>query len=119
MPTFFRRSVRCVNGACGTVRVVTYGGGNADSGYTLRGGRMLTTDNYECTWDLFKSIPSLENPGRTVYDETIAFNEVNVSNSKARLVDRNRFKVDVGSMGFSMMDRIELVRLSHPLHARR
>ena len=27
-------------------------------GYSLRGGRMLTTDNYECTWDLYKSIPS-------------------------------------------------------------
>jgi len=88
------------------------GGGDPDGGYTLRGGRMLTTDNYECTWDLFKSIPSLEHPGRTVYDETIAFNEVNVSNAKARLVDRNRFKVDVGSMGFSMQDRIELVKLS-------
>ena len=31
---------------------------------------MLTTDNYECTWDLFKSIPSLTNPGKTVFDET-------------------------------------------------
>ena len=30
------------------------GGGNATDGYKLRGGRMLTTDNYECTWDLFK-----------------------------------------------------------------
>jgi oleate hydratase len=87
------------------------GGGNADSGYTLRGGRMLTTDNYECTWDLFKSIPSLEHPGRTVYEETIAFNELHKSHSRARLVDRNRFKVDVTSMGFSMQDRIELVKL--------
>ena len=25
---------------------------------------MLTTDNYECTWDLFKTIPSLASPGR-------------------------------------------------------
>lgn len=88
------------------------GGGNASDGYTLRGGRMLTTDNYECTWDLFKSIPSLEHPGKTVFDETVAFNEVNIPESKARLVDRNRFKVDVTSMGFSMSDRIELVKLS-------
>lgn len=87
------------------------GGGNPDSGYTLRGGRMLTTDNYECTWDLFKSIPSLEHPGQTVYDETIAFNELHKSHSRARLVDRNRFKVDVTSMGFSMQDRLELVKL--------
>ncbi len=25
------------------------GAGNPKSGYSLRGGRMLTTDNYECT----------------------------------------------------------------------
>jgi oleate hydratase len=37
------------------------GAGRADTGYSMRGGRMLTTDNYECTWDLFKSIPSLVN----------------------------------------------------------
>src|SRR5450830_593360 len=88
------------------------GGGNAEDGYTLRGGRMLTTDNYECTWDLFKSIPSLEHEGQSVYDETVAFNQVNISHSQARLVDRNRFKVDVTSMGFSMEDRVELVRLA-------
>ena len=31
--------------------------GTPADGYSMRGGRMLTTDNYECTWDLFKSIP--------------------------------------------------------------
>ncbi len=45
------------------------GGGSPTDGYTLRGGRMLTTDNYECTWDLFKSIPSLASPGKTVFVE--------------------------------------------------
>ncbi len=88
------------------------GGGNAEEGYTLRGGRMLTTDNYECTWDLFKSIPSLRHPGRSVYEETIAFNEKNIPHSMARLVDKNRFKQDVTSMGFSMSDRLELLKLS-------
>ena len=88
------------------------GGGNPDDGYTLRGGRMLTTDNYECTWDLFKTIPSLSATGRTVYEETIAFNEQNIAHSMARLVDRNRFKVDVKSMGFTMEDRLELLKLS-------
>ena len=33
------------------------GAGDPANGYSLRGGRMLTTDNYECTWDLYKSIP--------------------------------------------------------------
>ena len=88
------------------------GGGNPEDGYTLRGGRMLTTDNYECTWDLFKTIPSLSAPGHTVYEETIAFNEQNIAHSMARLVDRNRFKVDVKSMGFTMEDRLELLQLS-------
>jgi len=84
------------------------GGGNADDGYTLRGGRMLTTDNYECTWDLFKTIPSLSAPGDSVFDETVAFNLRHTPDSRARLVDRNRHRVDVKSMGFSMSDRVEL-----------
>ncbi len=88
------------------------GGGNPEDGYTLRGGRMLTTDNYECTWDLFKTIPSLSAPGRSVYEETIAFNEQNVAHSMARLVDRHRSKVEVKSMGFTMDDRLELLKLS-------
>jgi oleate hydratase len=88
------------------------GSGDAHDGYTLRGGRMLTTDNYECTWDLFRSIPSLEHPGRSVQDETIAFNARNPSHSNARLVDRNRSHVDVTSMGFSVQDRLELLTLA-------
>jgi oleate hydratase len=88
------------------------GGGDPQSGYFMRGGRMLTTDNYECTWDLYKSIPSLSLEGKTVFDETVEFNEKHKSNSMARLVDRRRAKVPVTSMGFSMQDRIELLKLS-------
>jgi oleate hydratase len=47
------------------------GYGNHQDGYVLRGGRMLTTDNYECTWGLCKSIPSLLNPAKTVFGETV------------------------------------------------
>lgn len=81
-------------------------------GYSLRGGRMLTTDNYECTWDLYKTIPSLNDKGKTVFDETVEFNEAHKANSMARLVDSRREKVPVTSMGFSMQDRIELLKLS-------
>lgn len=84
----------------------------ADGSYSLRGGRMLTTDHYECTWDLLSSIPSLEHPSQSVRDETVAFNLQHKSHSRARLVDRNRFKVDVSTMGFTMRDRMELIRLS-------
>ena len=92
-------------------------GGSLDAtkeqnGYSLRGGRMLTTDNYECTWGLFKSIPSLEHPGKSVFEETIEFNEKIKAPSQARLVDKNRVILDVTSMGFSMTDRIELLKLA-------
>lgn len=50
--------------------------------------------------------------GQTVRDETVAFNLKHRAHSKARLVDRNRFKVDVSTMGFTMRDREELVRLA-------
>lgn len=83
-----------------------------DGSYSLRGGRMLTTDHYECTWDLLSSIPSLEHPQQTVRDETVAFNTRHKAHSRARLVDRNRFKVDVTKMGFTMQDRMELLRLT-------
>ncbi|WP_316232315.1 oleate hydratase [Bradyrhizobium sp. SZCCHNR1051] len=83
-----------------------------DGSYSLRGGRMLTTDHYECTWDLLSTIPNAGDPGRTVRDETLAFNEAHVAHSQARLVDRNWHKVDVSTMGFTMQDRLELVRLT-------
>jgi oleate hydratase len=83
-----------------------------DGAYSLRGGRMLTFDHYECTWDLLSTIPSLEHPGKTIREETEAFNELYKAHSRARLVDRNRHKIDVSSMGFSMADRLELVALA-------
>ena len=87
-------------------------GGDATHGYRLRGGRMLTTDNYECTWGLFKTIPSLSKAGQSVYDETVAFNRLHQSHSQARLVDRRRARPDVTTMGFSMQDRLELLKLT-------
>ncbi|AMP00134.1 67 kDa myosin-cross-reactive antigen like family protein [Collimonas arenae] len=89
------------------------GCGDPEQGYSMRGGRMLTFDNYECTWDLFKSIPSLTAKNKSVFEETIAFNESHKSNSKARLVDRWRAKIPVTSMGFSIKDRAELLQLSN------
>src|SRR6202167_586337 len=88
------------------------GAGSQILGYSMRGGRMLTTDNYECTWDLFKSIPSLNAPGKSVFDQTVAFNARHPSHSMARLVDRRCAKVPVTSMGFTMQDRLELLKLT-------
>ncbi|SFH60918.1 oleate hydratase [Collimonas sp. OK307] len=87
------------------------GCGSPEQGYSMRGGRMLTFDNYECTWDLFKTIPSLTAKNKSVLEETIEFNELYRSDSKARLIDRWRGKIPVTSMGFSMQDRAELLKL--------
>ena len=83
-----------------------------EGGYSMRGGRMLTMDNYECTWGLFRSIPSLITASKTVFQETVAFNEQHRAQAMARLVDSRCAKVPVTSMGFSMQDRIELLKLS-------
>lgn len=88
------------------------GSGNPERGYSLRGGRMFTFDNYECTWELFKSIPSTNCADKTVFEETVDFNEDHVSHAQARLVNAQRAKVPVSSMGFSMHDRLELLKLA-------
>jgi oleate hydratase len=77
----------------------------------MRGGRMFTADNYECTWDLFKTIPSLSNADKSVYDETADFNLAHHSHAQARLVDLDRAIVPSKSMGFSMHDRECLLKL--------
>ncbi len=50
------------------------GGGNAKDGYIIRGGREME-EHFECCWDLFAKIPSLNDPARSVLDE---FRELNV-----------------------------------------
>ena len=37
-------------------------------GYIMRGGREME-NHFECLWDLFRSIPSIETPGVSVLDE--------------------------------------------------
>lgn len=85
--------------------------GDSVTGYSMRGGRMFTADNYECTWDLFKTIPSLSNADKSVYDETADFNLAHHSHAQARLVDLDRAIVPSKSMGFSMHDRECLLKL--------
>jgi oleate hydratase len=49
------------------------GVGNHAGGYSLRGRRMLTTDNYKYTGDRYKSILLLHNKSTMVFDETVEF----------------------------------------------
>jgi len=84
--------------------------GLADTGYVMRGGRMLNF-TYHCTYDLLSAIPSLTDPAVTVYDEIKAFNKIHKTHSRARLVDNRRQIVNVSTMGFREKDRIALVEL--------
>lgn len=86
------------------------GAGQADQGYVLRGGRMLNF-TYYCSYDLLASIPSLDHPGQSVYDDITQFNQRIKTSAQARLVDRDGHIVDVHSMGFTEAQRLELVGL--------
>jgi oleate hydratase len=60
------------------------GAGTPEAGYVLRGGRMIES-KYVCTFELFSSIPTLDN-SRTVTQEIFAWNETIKTGSKSRLV---------------------------------
>jgi oleate hydratase len=82
--------------------------GSPDAGYTMRGGRMFEL-HFECTYDLLSSIPSLDDPNKSVTEDTFAFHEDFAWNDRARLVDSAGSPVDAHSMGFSERNRLDLV----------
>ncbi|WP_151732921.1 oleate hydratase [Paenibacillus tengchongensis] len=87
------------------------GAGSAEHGYVIRGGRMLNDETYENLWELLRTIPSLDQPGKSVREEITGFDNANPTHSNARLVDKNGEVVDVLSMGFDMADRLALGKL--------
>src|SRR5580698_1482851 len=58
--------------------------GTPEGGYVMRGGRMIES-KYLCTYDLFSSIPTLDE-SKTVTEEIVAWNETMKTSSKSRLV---------------------------------
>jgi oleate hydratase len=86
------------------------GGGEAEKGYVIRGGRMLNF-TYYCTYQLLSSIPSLTSPGLSVHEEIVAFNTRVKAQANARLVDKYGKIIDVSKLGFDEQDRIDLVCL--------
>ena len=83
--------------------------GSPEDGYTMRGGRMFEL-HFECTYDLLSSIPSLDNPAKSVTEDTFAFHEDFAWNDKARLIGSAGEPVDAHSMGFSERDRLDLIK---------
>ncbi len=87
------------------------GSGDPVKGYVTRGSRMLTEEIYVCMWNVLQSVPSLDDPAKSVKDQVWAFNDGLRTDSHARLIDRNRRILDAKDLGFDLHDRLELMRL--------
>ncbi len=85
--------------------------GTPEGGFVCRGGRMLNEETYENFWELFKSIPSLNNPDRSVTEEILSFDHAHPTHAKARLVDKDGNILNVKSMGFTQEERMSLLKL--------
>lgn len=85
------------------------GAGSAESGYVVRGGRMLES-KYLCTYDLFSSIPTLDD-SKSVTQEIFDWNETMRTSSSARLV-RNGIREDSPAYGLDDRHLLTLGRLS-------
>ena len=58
-----------------------------DIGYVMRGGREMD-NHFECMWDLFKSIPSIVNPGETVFSAYYYLNKEDPNFSLCRVTEK-------------------------------
>jgi oleate hydratase len=85
------------------------GSGSPENGYVLRGGRMLES-KYLCTYDLFSSIPTLDE-SRTVTEEIFAWNETMKTSSKSRLV-RDGVRQTAPEFGLSEKHILAIERLA-------
>lgn len=72
-----------------------------DKGFVIRGGREME-DHFECLWDCFRSVPSLEIEGASVLDEFYWLNKDDPNYSLQR-VTQERGK-DTGTEGLFTLD---------------
>ena len=69
---------------------------------------MFEEQAYQTTWDLFSTIPSLEDPDVTVRQEILDFNSTFKTHARARLVDGKHRILDASSYGLSAADRFAM-----------
>lgn len=60
---------------------------DSSRGYIMRGGREME-NHFECLWDLFRSIPSLDTPGASVLDEFYWLNKADPNYSLCRVTEK-------------------------------
>lgn len=56
-----------------------------NAGFVVRGGREME-NNFECLWDMYRSIPSLEIPGASYLDEYYWLDKEDPNSSNCRLI---------------------------------
>ncbi|MBB6624735.1 oleate hydratase [Clostridium gasigenes] len=86
------------------------GYGNPKDGYIIRGGREME-ENYECCWDLYSQIPSIEDPSRTVLDEFRELNIADPNESTCRVIENCGEKLDFSSLGLDESHIKQLTKL--------
>ena len=80
-------------------------------GYVMRGGREME-DQFECLWDLFHSIPSLEIPGASVLDEYYWLNKHDPNYSLCRATEhRGEDAHTDGKFRLSQKGSMEIMKL--------
>lgn len=84
--------------------------GDAENGYISRGERELEP-YMECLWDLFSTIPSIYEEGRTVLDETRESNQQLEINSKHRLWEKGFVPHDETDMGITPKVQDQMLKM--------
>ena len=80
-------------------------------GYVMRGGREME-NHFECLWDLFHSIPSLEKPGASVLDEFYWLNKKDPNYSLCRAtINRGQNAHTDGKFNISQKGAMEIIKL--------
>lgn len=80
-------------------------------GYVMRGGREME-DHFECLWDLFRSIPSIETEGVSVLDEYFWLNKEDPNYSLCRATERRGQDAHTdGKFGLSQKGCMEIMKL--------
>lgn len=84
---------------------------DTQKGFIIRGGREME-NHFECLWDLFHSIPSIETEGVSVLDEYYWLNKHDPNYSLCRVtVNRGQDAHTDGKFGLSDKASMELVKL--------
>lgn len=80
-------------------------------GYVMRGGREMD-NHFECMWDLFRSIPSIETEGVSVLDEYYWLNKHDPNSSLMRATEnRGKDAHTDGKFGLSDKGAMEIMHL--------